>query len=60
MIEKASQFFSDVSKEMSKVSWPSYENLKGSTIIVIVLSLLFVVFVFSADWLLTQILKIIF
>ncbi|MCZ6820575.1 MAG: preprotein translocase subunit SecE [Calditrichaeota bacterium] len=60
MIEKASKFFSDVSKEMSKVSWPSYENLKSSTIIVIVLSLLFVVFVFSSDWLLTQILKIIF
>jgi len=60
LLEKPAKFFSDVNHEMSKVSWPSYEDLKESTMIVIVLSLLFVVFVFAADWILTQILKLIF
>ncbi len=60
VFEKISKFFSDVSQEMSKVSWPTYDELKSSTIIVIVLSLLFVVFVFSSDWILASILKLIF
>jgi len=60
IVGKAVQFLSDVKIEMAKVSWPTYEDLKGSTIIVIVLSLLFVVFIFSTDWLLSRILQFIF
>ncbi len=60
LINKPVKFINDVNREMSKVSWPSYEDLKESTMVVIVLSLLFVVFVFSADWLLTNILKLLF
>ncbi len=60
LLSKPTKFFSDVSVEMAKVSWPTYDDLKSSTIIVIVLSLFFVVFIFSTDWVLTRILKLIF
>ncbi len=60
LLTKPTKFFSDVGVEMAKVSWPTYDDLKSSTIIVIVLSLLFVVFIFSTDWLLTKTLKLIF
>ncbi len=60
LVEIASNFISDVGREMSKVSWPTYDDLKNSTIVVVVLSFIFVVFVFSTDWILTEILKLIF
>ena len=60
LINKPAKFINDVNHEMSKVSWPSYEDLKESTVVVIVLSLLFVAFVFSVDGLLTSILKLLF
>ena len=53
-------FVSDVSQEMSKVSWPTYEELKGSTIIVVVLSLIFTAYVFAADTILRNIVQLIF
>jgi len=42
LINNPAKFINDVNHEMSKVSWPSYEDLKESTVVVIVLSLLFV------------------
>ena len=36
MIEKAKKFVSDVVVEMKKVSWPSVNELRGSTMVVIV------------------------
>jgi len=60
LIKKSSKFYNDVNHEMSKVSWPTYNELRGSTIIVIILSLLFAVFVFTSDRILTEILKLIF
>jgi len=60
LIEKPAKFFSDVNHEMSKVSWPTYDDLRESTIIVIILSLLLVVFIFGTDWILTQLIKSIF
>ncbi len=46
MIKKVQQFGSDVKYEMSKVSWPSWDDLKGSTYVVLVLSLILTVFLF--------------
>ncbi len=60
LIEKPMKFLNDVNQEMSKVSWPSWEELKGSTIIVIVLSLILAVFIFFTDFILTKLLKLIF
>jgi len=60
LIEKPTKFIEEVGQEMGKVSWPTYEDLKSSTVVVIGLSLIFVVYVFSADWLLGKILRLIF
>ncbi len=35
MIEKAKKFVTDVIVEMKKVSWPTRDELKGSTMVVI-------------------------
>lgn len=60
LIEKPAKFVSDVSHEMSRVSWPSYDELKGSTIIVIVFSLILSIYIFGSDWILTRILNLFF
>ncbi|MFQ6114707.1 MAG: preprotein translocase subunit SecE [bacterium] len=60
LIEKPVKFLTEVNQEMSKVSWPSYEELKGSTIIVIILSLILAAFIFFSDTILSNILKLIY
>lgn len=59
MINKLQQFIADVKFEMTKVSWPSWEELRGSTYIVLGLSLILIVFLFSIDFLLSKILNIV-
>ena len=60
MFQKVIKFFRDVRQEMSKVSWPTRNELKGSTLIVIVLSLLFAGFIFIADQLLSRIVNLLY
>jgi len=60
LLEKPANFISEVSQEMAKVSWPSYEELKSSTLVVIVLSLVLALFIFFSDTLLSKLLKFIF
>ena len=60
MIQKAMRFLKDVRVEMAKVSWPSKEELKGSTVIVIVVSLLFAGFIFIADQILSRLVNALF
>ena len=60
MIAKIKNFASDVMKEMKKVSWPSKEQLKESTTVVIVSTLVFTVFVYLVDWIIGQIMHFIF
>ena len=52
-------FFNEVKFEMEKVSWPSWDELKSSTYIVLYLSLILIVFLFFVDLLLTRILSFI-
>jgi len=59
MIGKLQQFVADVNFEMTKVSWPSWEELKSSTYIVLGLSLVLIVFLFFVDFLLSKILNIV-
>jgi len=59
MIGKLQQFIADVKFEMTKVSWPSWEELKSSTYIVLGLSLVLIVFLFFVDFLLSKILNIV-
>ena len=59
MINKIRQFVADVNFEMSKVSWPSWDELRGSTYVVLYLSLIMIVFLFFIDFFLSKILNFI-
>ena len=59
MIKKVQQFGSDVKYEMSKVSWPGWDDLKSSTYVVLVLSLILTVFLFIVDFFLSKSISII-
>ena len=54
MIKKFQQFGSDVKYEMSKVSWPDWDSLRGSTYVVLVLSLILTTFLFVVDLFLSK------
>ncbi len=58
MIKKVTQFFSDVNFEIKKVTWPTWDELKGSTIVVLVLSLVLAFFLFVVDLILSKVLNI--
>ena len=57
MVKKFHQFLSDVNFEMNKVSWPNWEELRGSTYVVLSLSLIMIVFLFLIDLLLSKVLN---
>ena len=44
MIKKFQQFGSDVKYEMSKVSWPDWNDLRGSTYVVLIFSLILTIY----------------
>jgi len=54
MIKKAINFFSEVKQELYKVIWPSKIELRDSTIVVIVLSLILSIFIGFVDYGLTR------
>ncbi len=57
MKEKILAFFTDVVKEMSKVTWPKKEELRDSTIIVLVVCMVIAVFVYAVDTVVSQVMK---
>jgi len=59
MVKKIQSFLNDVRFEMSKVSWPTWEELKSSTYVVLSLSLILILFLFMVDFILAKILKIV-
>jgi preprotein translocase subunit SecE len=60
MFQKISKYFSEVGQELSKVSWPSREELYGSTVVVVVLCLVVSVFIFGVDFILNHLLGLLF
>ena len=60
MVRKVSKYFSEVNQELSKVSWPTREELYGSTAVVIVLCIIMSIFVFGVDNLLNRLIKAVF
>jgi preprotein translocase subunit SecE len=58
MKKKIVDFFTDVVKEMKKVTWPKKDELRESTIIVIVSCLVISVFIYFVDQVIGQIVKI--
>lgn len=60
MKEKIVKWVDDVIKEMKKVSWPSQDELKESTKIVIVLGIIFAIFTYVVDMGISSLFKQIF
>jgi len=60
MKQKIIDFVNDVVREMKKVTWPSKEELKESTNIVIVTCLVFAVVTYIVDMAITFVFKGIF
>ncbi|MGH2575668.1 MAG: preprotein translocase subunit SecE [Ignavibacteria bacterium] len=60
MKNKIVNFFGDILKEMKKVTWPKREELKESTMVVIITSLIFAAFVYVVDKIINEALKVIF
>ncbi len=60
MISKIKKFVNEVSAEMKKVSWPTQEQLKESTIVVISVTALISLFVLVVDQIMTELIKAIF
>jgi preprotein translocase subunit SecE len=59
MFGKISQFIQEVQVEMGKVTWPTQEELKSSTTIVLGLSLSLAVFIFIVDYILAGIMDLV-
>ncbi|MGH7497070.1 MAG: preprotein translocase subunit SecE [bacterium] len=49
LYEMLRAFVLDVKVEMAKVSWPTRDELKGSTVVVIIVTLAFALFTFGID-----------
>ena len=60
MKEKIIGFFTDVYKEMSKVTWPKRDELQDSTVLVLVVCLIIAAFVYFVDTIVSMALKGIF
>ena len=52
-------YIRDVIAELRKVTWPTREELKGSTITVIIFSLMSTVFVFIVDFVLGKLVQLV-
>ena len=59
MVKKIQDFLMDVRFELSKVSWPTWEELKSSTYVVLALSFILILFLFVVDFILAKILNIV-
>lgn len=60
MVGKIKKFTSEVVSEMKKVSWPTREQLRESTIVVVVVTGIITAFTFIIDEIMTFIMKSIF
>ncbi|MBN9398616.1 MAG: preprotein translocase subunit SecE ['Candidatus Kapabacteria' thiocyanatum] len=60
MFAQTKAFFNDVSKEMKKVSWPTREQLRESTVVVIVTCLVLTAIVALIDLGMTQLMKLVY
>ncbi len=49
-LNKVTQYYHDVVSEMKKVAWPSLEDTKDLTVVVLTVSGLLALFTFVVDW----------
>jgi len=58
-MNKIKNFFSEVTIEMKKVSWPKWDELKGSTWVVVSFSIIISAFLFFVDRILSSVMQVI-
>ena len=58
-MNRIKKFFSEVSVEMKKVSWPKWDELKGSTWVVVSFSIIISAFLFFIDRILSSLMQVI-
>jgi preprotein translocase subunit SecE len=54
LMNKAQSFLAEVRAEAYKVSWPSRDEVRQSTIVVILAVWIMAAFIFVVDWILNQ------
>ncbi|NND73029.1 MAG: preprotein translocase subunit SecE [Rhodothermales bacterium] len=57
---KVVAYLQDVMKEMKKVSWPTRRELINNTIITVLSSFALAMFIYGADWVISNALEIIY
>ncbi|OHB37789.1 MAG: preprotein translocase subunit SecE [Planctomycetes bacterium RIFCSPHIGHO2_02_FULL_50_42] len=57
--KKAVEFLIDTQGELQKVSWPTRDELVGSTGVVIILLIALGAYIFGVDWAITRIMRFI-
>ena len=58
MFGKVGNFFNESKQELAKVNWPTREELIGSTILVIVVTLVRAAFIFVIDLVLSFLMRV--
>jgi preprotein translocase subunit SecE len=58
-MNRIKNFFSEVSIEMKKVSWPKWDELKGSTWVVVSFSIIISLFLFFIDRILSTVMQVV-
>jgi len=57
-VEDTKRFLREVKVEMAKVTWPTMQELKGSTLLVIIVSVFFAAYIAGIDLVLTNLVKL--
>jgi len=60
IVGKIKKFSKEVSVEMKKVTWPTKEQLKEATRVVVVVCLIFAAFAFIVDQVVTKVMQFIY
>ena len=58
MIQKVNKYFNETMQELRKVAWPSRQELIGSTIVVVVMSVLVAAFIGVVDQVLNRLVNL--
>ena len=57
---KIRQYIEETKEELRKCTWPTWEELKGNTTVVMVTMLLLGIFTVAVDFILAQVIKILY
>ncbi len=60
MIEKIKQYLAETRAEVKKVTWPTREELKDSTRVVILATVVITIFIGGVDLILNRVMRLIF